>query len=377
MIPRPLLPIHAALACLLLLVQAVFPADNPTSEIAKDHIDVAVDRANKYLMSRQAPDGSISDSKNKTAMTALAIMAMAATGNQPIDPTPEGKAMRRAIDFVIDPKNQDDNGYFGKDGSRMYGHGIITLMLSEMLGMGLDDKQDKLTRESCQKAIDLILSAQKYKKEWKHQGGWRYAPDAGDADLSVSVWQLMALRSAKNSGLKVPASAIQEAVEYLKRSYKSELDAKGNPTEKKSGFAYQPGGSPEFTMCAAGLLAMQVCGEYESPFVHGACQTPKILLLRHLLLLPRHVPKGWRPRQGCKEKRGRSPYQNAVPGWCLAWLRPRRQCGESLLHRHGRPRLGSKIPLLTHLPTVTRPWGTMDIGHTTPYLSAYEADGYR
>ena len=40
--------------------------------------------------------------------------------------------------------------------------------------------------------------------------------------------------------------------------------------DKKSGFAYQPGGHPEYTTTAAGLLAMQVCGQYESPFVLGA-----------------------------------------------------------------------------------------------------------
>lgn len=267
---KPALIILALLMKLMLTWTGLQAAPNASSEIAKDHVDVAVARATKYLMSQQQDDGSISNRKNQTAMTALAVMAMAATGNQPIDPTPEGKSMRRAIEYVINPKRQDDNGYFGKDGSRMYGHGIITLMLSEMLGMGLNDKQDKRTRESCQKAIDLILRSQKHPKEWKHQGGWRYAPDAKDADLSVSVWQLMALRSAKNSGLKVPASAIKQAVDYLKRSYKSTLDEKGNPTNKKSGFAYQPGGNPEYTMCAAGLLAMQVCGEYESPFVHGA-----------------------------------------------------------------------------------------------------------
>ena len=80
----------------------------------------------------------------------------------------------------------------------------------------------------------------------------------------------MALRSAKNSGLDVPASSITEAIEYLKRSYKSKLDAQGSPIDKKSGFAYQPGGHPEYTTTAAGLLAMQVCGQYESPFVLGA-----------------------------------------------------------------------------------------------------------
>ncbi len=265
--------ILTALGFGILLLNCQVTAQEPSAldAIAKDRVDVAVERAIKYLLTRQNADGSISDRKNDIAMTSLAIMAMAATGNQPIDPTPQGKAMRRAIEFVTDEKRQDDNGYFGnKDGSRMYGHGIISLMLSEMLGMGLDDKQDRVTRERCQKAIDLILRSQKHPKNWQHKGGWRYSPDAGDADLSVTVWQLMALRSAKNSGLRVPGAAIKDAVDYLKRSYKSNLDSKGNPVDKKSGFAYQPGGAPEFTMCAAGMLAMQVCGEYESPFVHGA-----------------------------------------------------------------------------------------------------------
>ena len=262
------------LVCLTLFLTSSLTAagdSNPLDAIAKDQVDVAVDKAIKYLLTLQEADGSIDDRRNDAAMTSLAIMAMAATGNQPIDPTPQGKSLRRALDFVLKEDRQDQNGYFGnRDGSRMYGHGIITLMLSEMLGMGLNDKQDKLTRERCQKAIDLILRSQKYSKNWQHKGGWRYTPDSRDADLSVSVWQLMALRSAKNSGLKVPSTSIQEAIEYLKRSYRSSLDSKGNPTNKKSAFAYQPGGAPEFTMAAAGILAMQVCGEYESPFVHGA-----------------------------------------------------------------------------------------------------------
>jgi hypothetical protein len=43
----------------------------------------------------------------------------------------------------------------------MYGHGIVTLMLAEMVGMGADARQDTLIRERCQKAVDLIVRAQK------------------------------------------------------------------------------------------------------------------------------------------------------------------------------------------------------------------------
>jgi len=238
----------------------------------KDEVDIAADKAIAYLLSQQKENGAIFDKGHDTTMTSLAIMAMASVGIQPADPGAEGQAMQRALGFVLQDDRQDDKGYFGsKDGSRMYGHGIITLMLTEMLGMSTSAEQDELLHDHCQKAIDLILSAQKEKKSTDAQGGWRYGPDARDADLSVSVWQLMALRSAKNDGLQVPASAIHDAVNYLKRSYSSPLDRNGLPADKAGGFCYEPGRRhATFTMTAAGLLAMQVCGEYDSPLVAGA-----------------------------------------------------------------------------------------------------------
>ena len=243
----------------------------------KDRVDIATDKAAEYLLKSQERSGAFNDpnarqsARNGYAMTALGIMALASIGHQPVDPSPQGRAIKKALDFIL--RNDPQRGrleYFGCDGSRMYGHGIVTLMLSEMLGMGLDEEQDQRIRKRCQKAIDLILRSQKVPKSTSHQGGWRYSPDSRDADLSVSVWQLMSLRSAKHAGLTVPSSAIETAIGYLERSYHSRLDSKGEPENKKSGFAYQPGGHPEYTTTAAGLLAMQVCGEYESPFVKGA-----------------------------------------------------------------------------------------------------------
>src|SRR3989442_6750 len=82
------------------------------------------------------------------------------------------------------------NAYYGeKDGSRMYGHGIITLMLSEMIGMGVDADMDKLIRQRLQKAVDLILRSQRVQKDQRNKGGWRYTPDSDSADLSVTIWQ--------------------------------------------------------------------------------------------------------------------------------------------------------------------------------------------
>ena len=242
-----------------------------------DQVDQAIESGIQYILKQQKDNGSIFDKNHPTAITALSLMSLAAVGHLPIHPNENGKAMARALNYILHDKNQDEIGYFGKNGGRMYGHGIITLTLTEMMGMGMDDQVDQVIREKCQLAIDLILRSQKVNKNKAQQGGWRYTPDARDSDLSVTIWQLMALRSAKNAGLQVPSSAISDAVGYLKRSYKSKLDGQGNPMDKVSGFAYQPGGHPEYTTTAAGLLAMQVCGEYESPFVLGGADW----LLKH------------------------------------------------------------------------------------------------
>jgi len=237
-------------------------------------VDKALRKGASYLVAQQQKNGSIVDRGHENAMTSLAIMALASVGHQPTDPTPEGAVMKKGLQFILGPNRQDKAGYFGaSDGSRMYGHGIVTLMLTEMLGMGGDDSTDDSLHDACQRAIDLIIRSQRIKKPGYAKGGWRYTPDAADSDLSVSVWQLMALRSAKNDGLDVPSSTIDDAVSYLVRSFTSPIDANGNPRNAKNGFSYEANNdNPTFTMTAAGLLAMQVCGQYDSPLVVGATE---------------------------------------------------------------------------------------------------------
>jgi hypothetical protein len=246
---------------------------------AQDKVDEALKRATQFLLqSQDAATGIINNRdekgeriltnrRNETAMTSLSILALASMGHQPGDPTPEGAAMRKALAFVVRPESQEGDGYFGNvDGSRMYGHGIVTLMLAEMLGMGGDAAQDALIRERCRKGIDLILRAQKVRKKDSDRGGWRYTPDQAESDMSVTVWQVMALRAAKNAGMDVPKEAIDAAIGYIKRLY--EPGDKNQPA-LYGGFGYSSPGR-EISTTAEGMLALQVCGQYDAPEVLGA-----------------------------------------------------------------------------------------------------------
>jgi len=270
---------------LLLLAQSVcLNAAGPVgampvaAEYQKDKVDTAVERAITFLVRNQDRTGYFMDKERgkeqELAKTALALMAFAAVGHMPADYTPEGRAMDRGLNAILRPgdRNSATSGYFGsRDSSSMYGHGIVTLALTEFLGMGKDRTQDSLIRDRSMRAIDVILKAQQVKKHHpRYQGGWRYKPNATDADLSVSAWQVMALRSANNAGISVPQHAINGAAVYLRRSYFSSRDNLGRPTKSISGFGYQPGGAPNFAMTSAGLLALQVIGAYRLPEVEGA-----------------------------------------------------------------------------------------------------------
>lgn len=267
---RILLLISAYYMVFAPVIPLVSAEDSPKS--VPDAVEGAVSRGVDFLLKSQKNDGSIHTGQNQTAMTALALIALAAVGNQTYDPTPEGGAMNRALDFVLLPEKMSNEGYFGNDGSRMYGHGIVTLMLAEMLGMGVDRKQDAVVRDRLKAAVELILRAQLMPRDANSKGGWRYERNSTDSDLSVTIWQLLALRAAKNAGLDVPSEAIDSAVGYVRRCYISPRDASGKPTQKKAPIGYQVGNihGNGFVGTSYGLLALQLCGDYDAPEVVGA-----------------------------------------------------------------------------------------------------------
>src|SRR6185295_15942157 len=97
----------------------------------------------------------------------------------------------------------------------------------------------------------------------QNKGGWRYQPRPGDADISVTVLQVVALRAAKNGGLDIPQQTIDNAVQYVRRCF----------DERTGGFTYQPGNrAPGFARTAAAIYSLQVCGAYDDPLVKAGAE---------------------------------------------------------------------------------------------------------
>ncbi|MSQ93004.1 MAG: hypothetical protein EXR98_00440 [Gemmataceae bacterium] len=204
--------------------------------------EVAVTRGLQWLVRQQLPSGAWSMNagaeSNEIAATALGLLPFLAAGktHKPADKNPYDKNIMKGLNFL--KRSQQKDGYFT---GGMYAHGIATIAMCEAYGLS----QDPTLRPYAQKAINLIVFAQH-----DTDGGWRYGPTKGQqGDMSISGWQIMALKSGMMAGLIVPDKAIANSKRFLSLS---------NNTD--NGYGYVP--SPNLTgssyrMTAVGLLCRQ------------------------------------------------------------------------------------------------------------------------
>lgn len=202
----------------------------------------AINHGLSYLASQQRADGSYGHSQfqRHVGVTSIAGLAFMAHGDLP-ERGPYGSNVSRALDFVL--RSSHPNGLLAADTSHgpMYGHGFGTLFLGEIYGQ----TRDARIREALLKAIRLIINSQ------NDEGGWRYQPVPDEADISVTICQVKALRSARNAGIKVPKKTIDRAVEYVRKCQ--------NPD---GGFRYMlnSGGGSAFPRSAAGVSTLWYAG---------------------------------------------------------------------------------------------------------------------
>ena len=208
----------------------------------------AVRRGLQWLAAHQQADGSYGaggGSGKHAGITALAGLAFMQAGNLP-GRGQYGDNVQKCLDFVL--ASCQESGLISSDQSHgpMYGHGFATLFLGEVYGMTGDEQ----VKEKLQRAVRLIEQTQ------NREGGWRYQPVPYDADISVTICQVMGLRSARDAGIKVEKATIDNAVKYVL--------ACRNPD---GGFSYMArqggGGGSGFARSAAGVSALYYAGKFE------------------------------------------------------------------------------------------------------------------
>ncbi len=226
--------------------------------------EAAVNRGLAYLAAHQEADGRWRSGQwdGEVGITSFCLMAFLATGHQP-GRGRFGLVMNEAVDFIANCAHAD--GSFGAPGlvrspmggaEPMYGHGFSTLALAEAYGM----TRRRDLKPKIEAAIRLIEDTQSRDGNPYHDGGWRYKPRPGEADISVTVVQVLALRAARNAGIAVSQSTIDRALAYMQRC--------ANPD---GGYNYQVGqrqSNPARTGAAA--LSFLMAGRAGSPETQAA-----------------------------------------------------------------------------------------------------------
>lgn len=174
------------------------------------------DRGLQYLAKTQEESGSWSKgSESGGGSTGLALMAFLASGEDPNFGL-YSSAVKRGLRSIILSQNPE-TGYIGNS---MYHHGFATLALAEAYG-SVDDrnlwegKQGDKRQRSIGEALELAVRCAVTSQKKNPYGGWRYGPDARDADTSVSGAVLMGLLAARNAGIEVPDESIDKAISYF------------------------------------------------------------------------------------------------------------------------------------------------------------------
>lgn len=235
----------------------ILPEEHQTAEnVAVENemnpaLDAAVAKGLAWLANEQLEDGSFGSGQYRrhVAITSLACIALMGDGNLP-GRGPYADNVSRGLNFILD--NVAETGLLAADTNHgpMYGHGFAALFLGEIYGMtagGGDTALSARVHDALSRACRLIVQTQ------NDEGGWRYNPIPYDADISVTICQIMALRSARNAGIEIPRATIDRAVEYVRKCQNPDGGFKYQLTSGRSGEARS----------AAGVASLYYAGIYK------------------------------------------------------------------------------------------------------------------
>ncbi len=216
--------------------------------------EIAVERGLKWILAHQRDDGSWhffhddgqcngqcqnqGKQESTTAATGLALMSFLGAGYTHRT-GPYQDAVQKGLDYLRRKMRVSRNGgslIQGEPG--MYSHAIATIALSEAFILTQDTD-----------LVGPIIQARKYIETAQHsKGGWRYLPGS-KGDMTVTGWQLMALKSCELAGVETGEMVWSQAEDFI------------NSLGSSSGrYGYQKPDEKNPTTTAVGILSKMYLG---------------------------------------------------------------------------------------------------------------------
>jgi hypothetical protein len=299
----------AAAALVLCAVVSMAPCaaaadDDGDWEITAES-EAAIDRGLRWLAANQGPEGNWGS--NDLGLVAVGGLAFLSAGHMP-GIGEHGEACEKALAYVV--KNAKPSGLLNIAGPQrdMYNHGLATFVLGQAYGMTGDARIGK----ALDRALKLIARTQ------GPVGGWAYQAVPQDGDLSLSVMQAKALRSAVDSGFEIPPSVIEKAIVNVRGHY---TPRGGNPKMAEAELKKLPGqftygtggGNATVAMAAAGVVCLQEFGQYDDWRIAKSMERVATEIAK---VKPAKAHNGQMPFDAYTLNYvGQSLYQVGGPGW--------------------------------------------------------------
>ena len=132
-----------------------------------------------------------------TGLTGLALLTYLGAGYTHKD----GKfaiTVGNGLDFLLAQQKPDGDLRGSSKAVGMYCHAMATLAMCEAYALSLDDR----LRDPAERAVSFLVRSRA-----RDGQSWRYEPSAREGDTSILGWVVMALKSAREVGLRVPDQA--------------------------------------------------------------------------------------------------------------------------------------------------------------------------
>lgn len=221
----------------------------------EDRAERAVRDGLEFLTSKQNKETGAFGEEYTAGMTGLALLAYLGHCETPESPK-FGDSVVSAALFLMDRCLKNDgritNG--NKGHHEAYEHAIGTYALAELYTMTKESGKEIPRLESVlRKAAGVIVDAQ------TKNGGWPYGFEGkGKEDMSVSGWQIQALKAAYNTGRKF--SGVERALDKATEKYLPSIQ------DSEGAFKYNPDHAKgKVSLTGAALLGMQIWKGADSP----------------------------------------------------------------------------------------------------------------